>query len=83
MALKKGDAVVIVIHAGLMRSWEDSRMVAACEPGTGGIYLGRHPSKKLKGWHLVAVGALVAALGPGQFEHGGPTKTIQPREDAE
>jgi len=66
--MKTGTTVKITIVAGLCRSGDETRFVGRAEPGTVGTYKGRHPSKRLKGWHLIQVGDLVAPLAEGQFE---------------
>lgn len=63
--MKKGEKVEITIKAGLCRADDDTRFVDSAEPGTRGLYIGRH--KSLKGWHLVQVGLLVAPLGLEHF----------------
>jgi hypothetical protein len=66
--MKKGDKVTITIKAGLVSADDDTRFVESCEPGTVGVYLGRHPNKRLKDWHLVTVGELRAPLHRSQFK---------------
>lgn len=65
--MRKGDRVEILIHAGLVEGSNSSRFFGECQPGTVGEYVGSHPNKKLKGWHLVRVGELLAPLAESQF----------------
>jgi hypothetical protein len=75
--MKKGTQVEITINAGLCKPDNDAAFVGTCPPGTMGTYLGKHPNKRLKGWHLVQVGELVAPLGPSQFQVSGDLTALK------
>lgn len=64
--MRKGAIVEILIRAGLVGE-DETRFLGAAEPGTQGVYIGRHPNRKLEDWHLVQVGDLRAPLYKTQF----------------
>jgi hypothetical protein len=67
MSITKGVEVRILINAGLIEHPEDSKFSGTAPPYTVGSYVGPHPSMSEDGWHLIAVGDLLAPLHEEQF----------------
>lgn len=54
--MKRGDKVRFKGRLGKMIDPMDTRFEGSTEPGDEGIYVGKHPNKKLKDWLICKTG---------------------------
>jgi len=81
--MKKGDRIRFTCKLGTMPTPDSTRFVGSVEPGQTGEYIGKHPNRRLKGWHLAQTDAgEFVPMSPTQFEAVKPQAQRQAVKDS-